>query len=584
MTTTGMKLNRGKCLALAAVLAMVVCAFAVALPTNSDAADIVYYNGDISKDQNVATGVIAEVNGDMNIKNGATFTVSAGATLTVNTGVKVTVDGQGTADKGVSVLNAKFVVEDGARLVINGEFVIGQYGEAELVSEPNVVPNAETGIYAGTFVYGSITAQDGGVLSIIAEVMDGGSVTVTSNGNQVSTIGGILATLGGATVNINGNIADVLVIGAVGMDLSKAIATNTDNLGAAVMLVGTEEDNATDVSQLTFTSTTQSNTVYSSGTKTTVLVSYLDVSGVIKNAYLTVAHSENVEYEDKATGGKTVELSSAVTVTGNLDVTNTGSLSVGTIEDVYIPDTDIEAPNMMVSGTVTVADGATLGFTKGKTTVSGTFTVNAKLIYVAPAATVDDSIIKDLNSVVFQMQGADFMTVYGHSGTEVEAVEPIVEDAKFICWYLSTDESQTAQTSVVIGTEVQTMVAKIKTDIYTVTVIGDDGIGTVIIDGHVLAKNSNVFTINNLEAGTHTITVEKKYGYEGTPVINVNGTVVSDGTFTLSGTSDEDTSVTIDVSGTVPVTPDNGMKITDYLLIVLIVILAIIGTTVVMRK
>ena len=63
-----MKANRGKCLALAAVLAMVVCAFAVALPADSDAADIAYYSGDVSEDQDVAAGVIAEVNGDMNIK------------------------------------------------------------------------------------------------------------------------------------------------------------------------------------------------------------------------------------------------------------------------------------------------------------------------------------------------------------------------------------------------------------------------------------------------------------------------------------------------------------------------------------
>ena len=566
MTATGMKTNRGKCLALAAVLAMVVCAFAVALPADSDAADIAYFSGDITEDQEVAAGVIAEINGDMNIKNGATFTVSAGATLTVNTGVKVTVDGQGAADEGGDVPNAEFVVEDGARLIVNGEIVIGQYGEAAFASLPDVVADAETGIYTGTFIYGSVTAQNGGMLTIIAEVMNGGSVKVDSDGEQVSAIGGILAMLDGSTVYIEGNVPVALVIGAVGPDLSKAIPENIDILGAAVMLETTEEDSATDVSQLTFTATTQSNTVYSSGTKTTALVSHLDVSGVVRNAYLTIAHSENEEYEDKAADGKTVELSSSVTVTDELTVTETGCLIVGTTEDVEIPDTEIEAPNFDVSGTVTVAEDAILAFGKATVTVSGTFTaidgfdasdleafavaeggelvlsgdvtfsklsvagtvtvpenvsltvgaleiqgtvaveetgtidadviyvgttaaamkavstgaaatlsgegtVYADLIYVAAGASVDDAILEDLSRVVFQVQGADVVTVYGQSGTEVEAFEPVVKDGRFVSWYLSTDETQAAQTSVVLGTEAQTMVAKISADSGT----GDNG-------------------------------------------------------------------------------------------------------------
>ena len=507
MTTTGTRANRGKCLALAAVLAMAVCAFAVAMPADSDAADIAYFSGDVSEDQVVAAGVIAEVNGDMNIKNGATFTVSAGAILTVNLGVRVTVDGQGTAVKEGDILNAKFFVEDGARVIINGEIVIGQYGEAELASLPDVVANSKTGIYTGTFVYGSITVQNGGVLSIIAEVMDGGSVKVDSDGTQVSAIGGILALLDDATVDIKGNITYALVIGAVGADLSKAFPKNTDILGAAVMLDETDGDSATDVPQLTFTAVTVSNTVYKDveGTMTecTALVSYLDVSGVVNNADLIIAHSEDVEYKDKATDGKTVELSSAVTVTDELTVTETGSLSVGTDDDVDIPDTEIEPPNFMVSGAVVVAEDAILAILKGTVTVeetgtidagtiyvgttamkamsagatatlSGEGTVDATLIYVAAGAFVDDAILENLCSVVFQVQGANVVTVYGQSGTEVEAFEPAVKDGKFVSWYLSTDKTQAAQTSVVLGTEAQTMVAKIEASSST----GDSGMKT----------------------------------------------------------------------------------------------------------
>ena len=111
------------------------------------------------------------------------------------------------------------------------------------------------------------------------------------------------------------------------------------------------------------------------------------------------------------------------------------------------------------------------GVTGATATLSGEGTVYAELIYVAAGASVDDAILEDLSSVVFQVQGADVVTVYGQSGTEVEAFEPVVKDGRFVSWYLSTDETQAAQTSVVLGTEAQTMVAKISADSGT----GDNG-------------------------------------------------------------------------------------------------------------
>ena len=136
------------------------------------------------------------------------------------------------------------------------------------------------------------------------------------------------------------------------------------------------------------------------------------------------------------------------------------------------------------------------------------------------------------------------------------------------------------------------LTAKIDENIYSIRVIGDNGIGSVAIDGNVLQKSSNVFYVDDLKAGSHTITYDVKYGYEGTVVIKVNGTAISGTTFTLSGTSEKDTNVSIDLSGTAPVKTvvpepaedsDDGMGLTDYLLIVLVVLIVILAVIVAMR-
>ena len=55
------------------------------------------------------------------------------------------------------------------------------------------------------------------------------------------------------------------------------------------------------------------------------------------------------------------------------------------------------------------------------------------------------------------------------------------------------------------------------------------------MDGKVLAKTDNVFTITGLTAGSHTIDYILNSGFEGTPTITVNGEAITGNTFTLFG-------------------------------------------------
>ena len=98
-----------------------------------------------------------------------------------------------------------------------------------------------------------------------------------------------------------------------------------------------------------------------------------------------------------------------------------------------------------------------------------------------------------------------------------------------------------------------------------------------------------------LAVGDHNVQVTINPGYKGTATISFNGQAVSNGKITvtsamiggtnvLSATGD----ITID-SGDTPVTPvepekkDDGMGITDYLLIVLVVLAAILVVIVAIR-
>lgn len=170
------------------------------------------------------------------------------------------------------------------------------------------------------------------------------------------------------------------------------------------------------------------------------------------------------------------------------------------------------------------------------------------------------------------------MTVYAPvAGIVINVNNAPVVDGEFLGWKNSSGTS-VGYNTITVGAA-DKVYADIDYEIYNVTIVADNGIGTVALDGIVLAKVNNTFYAYDLKAGTHTITYELKSGYEGTIKMTVDGKAVSGLSFTLSGTDDVDVNITL--SGTTPsVTPtpepsgDDGMGITEYLLIVLVVIVA----------
>ena len=278
---------------------------------------------------------------------------------------------------------------------------------------------------------------------------------------------------------------------------------------------------------------------------------------------------------------------SDMTVEGTLDVAKAGSVGLDNLTvlgTVKIADDSagIEATKNVYVG----ADGKT--FTGAAASVEGKALKATGLIYVIAGSSISEDIVKGLESTTFTVQDVLKVTVYGDKDKVIAIADPEVENAKFVNW-VDEKGNDVAKSDIKTGMK---LTAKIDENIYSIRVIGDNGIGSVAIDGNVLQKSSNVFYVDDLKAGSHTITYDVKYGYEGTVVIKVNGTAISGTTFTLSGTSEKDTNVSIDLSGTAPVKTvvpepaedfDDGMGLTDYLLIVLVVLIVILAVIVAMR-
>ena len=346
----------------------------VAAYDEADAAEITYISGSIQSNFTVETGTVAVIDKDLTIKNGLTFTVQSGATLTINKDAKVVVDGL-AADKETK---AKFVVEDGARVVIDGQLLVGENGTANINSN---FADRESDFYTGTFVYGTVTTHKEADISIIAEVMKGGVVDVTSTGKKVSTISGSLAIMPEGTVNIAGEVynddekLNCLEIVAYGADMSKAPDMKSYYMGSVMVIEGKEIDNAADASSVKFTVTAENNTIYEKiddvVSKKTLNVPSLFVEGKVAGSTLVVAYNDTYEaYSDKDCK-KEVEYTSKNVIANELTIAKTGGLKV---------DADLD-----VTGKLTVLYGvekdketgvevktSNLDFASGTVTVSGT--------------------------------------------------------------------------------------------------------------------------------------------------------------------------------------------------------------------
>ncbi len=512
-----------------------------------------------------------------------TMKVTEGATVTVN-GVIDAQDGTvettyktGADDKtrstGTVVVNNYIIVDDSAEYAQYGYSISGVYVEADIegidgqyfiMSVP--VFAGYSGIVDAADIQGTVTYNDAFTLAAgedgvntltISGKVTFGTVTVTGYTIEMSK-GGVLT---GTIAAANGSV-----------ELNMIAAESTFTVKNVI-----DEDEETDI-------------LYVAGSP----------ASVDKDGKIIDTQTGNVATLAVASG--------AVAVDGELNTSNLVPFGVseGTTLDV---EGTLNTSEFEIAGTVDVAKGATVSATgniyigtddefkaqNGATVTGDNISAGEnKVIYVSAESEVTIDGLDTENNTEFYIEDALWMTAYGSSS---DMIVPPIANADFTGWENAEDEVYFYDVAMgghpavdtIDLTETDRLDAVIDYNIYTVTVLGDNGIGTVAIDGNVLLKSSNMFVATGLTAGTHTISYTLKNGYSGEATISVDGQTISGNSFTLSGTSDDDRTVQIVLSGTEasvqePVdNSDDGMGITDYLLIILVILVIVLAIFVALR-
>ena len=543
----------------------------------------------------LASGVTLDTDSHtLTVSNGATFTVDG--TLYLN-GVSSTLTITPRMNGNTVVAESKVVVNGTVQSLNNlttySSQIAGGYYSIEdnrlgLVYYIQPVEDAVTKIadaYMDTVaVYGENsvgdisltgTATERAILNVYGD-LTASSITITDaqvNLQNDSVFTGAIASAAGAVeiTNVNGiNVYSVETGDNAGTYISGTPAqAETEGADAAIAIS---------------TGVVNVNGTYNAG----------DITQISEGATLIVDGQNYMTYD-------------VLTVFGTLSVTDGGNVSIdtaagakGRIEIIGTLDV-AETTTDAVAGTVTakvLIVGGQLGDYQNlgaSAVVNGMVAVNQYMAVVS-GSTVDVDITDAFSySTELYVENALWMTLFSKNNTNTNVtVDKIpVPNVEFKGWNDADGKPYVDATGEITVGEEEALYSSIKYDIYTVKIYADNGIGTVAIDGIVMANESgNVFTANVI-AGEHTITYILKSGYEGTAVMTVNGTQASGYTFTASGTTEADTNITITLTGITASegtsggsgtgSSDDSLGLTDYLLIVLVILIVIMAIIVALR-
>ena len=263
---------------------------------------------------------------------------------------------------------------------------------------------------------------------------------------------------------------------------------------------------------------------------------------------------------------------------------------------------DNEVAEITVNGTLAVGEKITTmgGSTTGAVT-GAVDTNNAGNVKVYNGASVEAAIIDDdgngatgADSTVFYINGNTYMTVYGQytvsdilGNEDIEIVGYDMTAAGYDIsdidsWYADAELTKTAEED---SEAVYTMVdaSDVRVTISVGTAI------SLYVDNIKYTSGQTAV----LSVGTHTVTTQVNPGYSGTVTVQFNGQTINgsftitpemasaaySGDITLTATGDisyDAGSVTVDNS-------DDGMGITDYLLIILVILVIVLAIFVALR-
>ena len=593
---------------------------------STDGTDVLYTNL-VDAMADAQSGDVIKLNNKEVILKNTSFVIKEGVTVDTNK-QNFTVEGSSLTIDGTLFINdSTYEVKD---------FTDG-YTQKSTITLNGYLKNTIEMVYS--------SAQDEYPAGAYYEIAENGVpyYYITTVANAAPIIG----TTEDDTVTINGKVAmgtvsftgvedyPAHVIIAAGAEVTSGNVTlNTADLlvqsGAQFTATVTNGDGNVDVKMVNKTSGTGSSattTAPGNATFTSAVndegTDVLTITGIAAGAVMTLSGNVtvgNVTVAELTVDG-TATVSGAANVTTALYINGTVNVISGKLtaqKDSFVNGTVDAAVPSAESNNSGEADLGNMyvGISKDKKgnlaagtpgTVTGN--VSANIAYVSTDSTVPEEMTTGGNivSTEFYVDDELWMTAYTADATANKAMVPNapVTDAQFIGWndadgvlaYYAdvatkpTDsEAADLAEGITVGAHDGKLYANINYNVYNVTIRTDGGIKSVAIDGNILAQTlGNGFVATGLTAGQHTVSYTLKNGYQGEAILSADGITVDGMNFTLAGDYSE--MIYLSLSGTEPATSvsggstssDDGLGLTDILLIILVVLIVIMAIMVAMR-
>ncbi|MBQ7405263.1 MAG: hypothetical protein IJV90_02460, partial [Candidatus Methanomethylophilaceae archaeon] len=527
---------------------------ALADAVEGDEVEITAATVTLDKDLTVPTGVTLDLNGKALVA-GNNITVTVDGTIDATDGTYTVSPAAGANDKAaVTTINGLFLYTTGTYDFIGAYFGYdGVNAIAPLTVVAGMVDDVESDIVLnGDMVVGDIafdyTGDDTPEL-IAKNKLTAGTIDLGALGFTASAGSAVTATI--ALTN-----GSVVLDNVTGIVIADVITYDIDNNEVYTVAISGNVEAVDDAE----TADVETGSV--------------GIVGEVSSSIIT-ASGVTINVPADATLTITAGTIDAIVVEGTVDVDGTVSITTATVMGIIDGDatatiTTLYAGVVKDDITATTAANAVIG---DKVVIAST-----GVAYVAPGTTINDD-IADLSSTEYYVEDELYLTAYAGASTTatINGIVAKIDNAEFNGW-LNEDKNAISNTAKV--GEVDKVYASINYEIFTITV--NTIPGTVVYVDGIKFESATKYA-----AGVHTIAVYLEAGYEGTPVINVNGTTVTD-SFTISG---EETVITVSGvtaatgSGTIVIEPaeDEGMALTDILLIVLVVLIVIMAIIVALR-
>ena len=534
-----------------------------------------------------------------------------------STGSVIT-DGTGIADTYVKANSAYYT--DGDRVytsVSNAATYIAKNGLTTPVNATGTF--SETGDIALEGVDLVIVGKDSAVTLGNVALSDGASIAVDSG-----------ATRAVYTATVTGPAG----VGEAAVDSTVSVSKSTVGVSSGSVLNSTGAyEYSLSIDGIDGTVTVSAGTV-TLDTEDSIVINRSNALTVANGATLVIA-GDAIDFSIDMTGDLdnnnylvnegTIEVQTQVSIksdmilSGDVVIDNGGQIIVGTWTDTSATP-NVPSPYVLtITGTLTVSaeennEGAMtlnggalfvgaapelLGATGTGAVVGQVDMSNGAYVAVFNGASVADADLMDGTVVAeatsYVINDIEYATVYATDGVAYNVLDKTImtmENLEFTqtkngaevevapVWYYGEQEIK----SGAVG-DYDILTAEVEYAGVDIRISEGPGLSIYIDDINV----GNLGSVN-LTIGEHTITVYVDAGYEGTPVVTLNGTTIS-GTFTV--TSDMlggdniiyATGASPSQGGQVviPGDDDSGMGLTDYLLIILVILIVVMAIMVAMR-